>query len=77
MAWYKEKQQKCLSFWFTSWKQLKFQTSVCADILVTHLQFGFVVWTKSKVLEHFVVFPVPHCVNGNQHGGHEYDDLQN
>ena len=38
--------KKRLNFWFTSWKELKFQLSVCADILVTQLKFGIVVWTK-------------------------------
>ena len=34
---YEEKQPKCLNFQFTSWKDLKFQASVRADIFVTRL----------------------------------------
>ena len=43
-----KKNKKRLNFWLTLWKELKFQLSVCvcADIFVTQLKFGIVVWTK-------------------------------
>ena len=52
---------------------------VCVDILVTRLQFGNVVWTKWKVMVHFVAFPYTglYMWTGNQLGGHAFDDLQN
>ena len=45
----KKKKKKRLNFpvlRLTSWKDLKFPRSACADILVTQLQFGNVVQTK-------------------------------
>ena len=47
MARYREKQnKKRVNFWFTSQTDLKFPPSVCANILVTQLWFGIVVWSE-------------------------------
>ena len=51
---------------------------VCADIFVTQVYFGNLVYTKQKAIEHFVVFPKAVLYREkNQCGGCEYDDLQN
>ena len=51
-AWYGEKQQKQATILDSPHNRILNFTRVC----VTHLQFGIMIWTKWKVLQHHVVF---------------------